>query len=195
MWCGFFSLSRFDDPVIQRQIQDGPTKIVDKEGYPVYEVEFKEKATQVTPKEVAALIFKKIKDIASNQGGSKDDRDVVLTAPLDYNDVSCSLLKQVASDAGFNVLRIISEPAAAVLAYGLCDAKSLDKSHVLVYRLGGTSLSVSILQVSSGMLRVIASQTDRTLGGDEFTSLLAKSCAADFNRSVLLWLHIHQALY
>ncbi|XP_033646364.1 heat shock 70 kDa protein 14-like [Asterias rubens] len=174
---------KFDDPVIQRQIQAGPTKIVDQDGCPVYEVEFKEKATQVKPKEVAALIFKKIKDIASNQGGSRDERDVVLTAPLDYSEASCSTLRQVACDAGFNVLRVISEPAAAALAYGLCDAKSLDKSHVLVYRLGGTSLSVSILQVSSGMLRVIASQTDRTLGGDEFTLLLAKSCAADFNRT------------
>ncbi|XP_022099193.1 heat shock 70 kDa protein 14-like [Acanthaster planci] len=174
---------RVEDNIVKQKIRDGPTKIIDKSGYPLYQVDYKDKVTYVTPTAVATLIFKKLKEIALHQGGIGDDRDVVLTIPLDFSETQRRSLCEAATDAGFNILRIISEPSAAVLAYGVCDTKSADKSNVLVYRLGGTSLTITILQVSNGMLRVLASETDLCCGGDTFTSLLAKSCASDFNRT------------
>ncbi|XP_038067454.1 heat shock 70 kDa protein 14-like [Patiria miniata] len=174
---------RIEDAVVKQKIRDGPTKIIDKNGYPLYQVDYKDKQTYVTPKTVATLVFKKLKGIASHQGGSGDNKNVVLTAPLQYTEQQRSALREAAIEAGFNILRIISEPSAAALAYGVCDTKTAEKSNVLVYRLGGTSLSVTVLQVSNGMLRVMASETDLSLGGDTFTSLLAQSCASDFNRT------------
>lgn len=120
--------------------------------------------------------------------------------------------RQAAESAGFDVLRLIHEPSAALLAYGIGQDSSLGKrygvcassefscffehvrslvllslfkhSHVLVYKLGGTSLSVTVLEVNSGMYKVLATQTDHRTGGESFTYELAQHLAAEFKKSV-----------
>lgn len=94
-----------------------------------------------------------------------------------------SALREAAEAAGFHVLRLIHEPAAALLAYDIGQDCPSGKSHVLVYKLGGTSLSVTVLQVNGGMFRVLDTHTDHSIGGECFTEALAHHLAAEFKKS------------
>ncbi|KAK0141717.1 Heat shock protein 14 [Merluccius polli] len=91
--------------------------------------------------------------------------------------------REAAEAAGFNVLRLIHEPSAALLAYNIGQEFPSGKSHVLVYKLGGTSLSVTALQVNGGMFRVLDTLTDHSIGGESITGALAQHLAAEFKRS------------
>ncbi|XP_072026644.1 heat shock 70 kDa protein 14-like [Amphiura filiformis] len=172
---------RYDDPVVSFVNQNHPFKIVDKSGEPMYQLEMADKHYLKSPLEVATLIFKKLKETAEDQGGY-DEEDVVLVAPVDYSSEQLNLLRTSAEKAGFNVLRIIGEPSAALLAHGVGQEYPSEQWNVLVYKLGGSSLSVSILNVNNGIFRILATETDRTCGGDQLTSLLVESCAKDFKR-------------
>ncbi|XP_033124875.1 heat shock 70 kDa protein 14-like [Anneissia japonica] len=172
----------FDDPFVQTLVKTSPCKIINKRNLPLFEVESNEKTIVVTPEEVLVLIFKKMYSIASSQGGL-DVMDVVLTIPTNFTGEQSNTIRKAASAAGFKVCRIINEPSAAALAYDIGQDTSAEISNVLVYRLGGTSLSVVVLNVNSGMYRILESHNQVNCGGTHFTNSLVEICADEFKRS------------
>uniref|UniRef100_A0A671SZ10 Heat shock 70 kDa protein 14-like n=1 Tax=Sinocyclocheilus anshuiensis TaxID=1608454 RepID=A0A671SZ10_9TELE len=182
----------YDDPDAQAHREESKCIVVNKSDLLRYEIDTGETTKYVSPEDVAKLIFHKMKETAQSALGS-DMKDAVITVPFEFGEMQKNALRQAAESAGFNVLRLIHEPSAALLAYGIGQdsplGKSLipnfllDHSHVLVYKLGGTSLSVTVLEVNSGMYRVLATQTDHRTGGESFTHELAQHLAAEFKKT------------
>lgn len=172
----------FDDPEAQAHTADSKCPVVNKGDLPRYEIDTGETTKYVSPEEVAKLIFHKMKETAQSALGS-DVADTVITVPFEFGEKQKNALRRAAEEAGFNVLRLIHEPSAALLAYGIGQDSPSGKSHVLVYKLGGTSLSVTALEVNSGMYRVLATHTDHSTGGESFTHALAQYLASEFKKS------------
>uniref|UniRef100_A0A3Q3NFI1 Heat shock protein 14 n=1 Tax=Mastacembelus armatus TaxID=205130 RepID=A0A3Q3NFI1_9TELE len=171
----------FDDPVTQTHKTETKCQVsIDEKPY--YEITAGEHPEDVAPEEVAKLIFHKMKETAQSALGS-DVTDAVITVPFEFAHAQKRALREAAEAAGFHVLRLIHEPAAALLAYNIGQECSSGKSHVLVYKLGGTSLSVTALQVSGGMFRVLNTHTDHSIGGESFTQALAQHLASEFKRT------------
>ncbi|XP_016412942.1 heat shock 70 kDa protein 14-like [Sinocyclocheilus rhinocerous] len=175
----------YDDPDAQTHREESKCIVVNKSDLLRYEIDTGETTKYVSPEDVAKLIFHKMKETAQSALGS-DVKDAVITVPFEFGEMQKNALRQAAESAGFNVLRLIHEPTAALLAYGIGQDSLLGKSHVLVYKLGGTSLSVTILEVNSGMYRVLATQTDHRTGGESFTHELSQHLAAEFKKSIVL---------
>ncbi|KAM9705473.1 heat shock 70 kDa protein 14 isoform 2-T2 [Menidia menidia] len=173
---------RFDDPEAQAHKKETKCQVVNREGKPFYEITFGEPPVYMAPEDVAKLIFIKMKETAQSALGS-DVYDTVITVPFEFAYPQKQALRQAAEAAGFHVLRMIHEPAAALLAYNIGQECSYGKSHVLVYKLGGTSLSVTLLQINGGISRVLSTCTDHSIGGENFTQALAQHLASEFQRT------------
>ncbi len=141
-------------------------------------VRFKVKERQIAPEEVSALVLKKLADDASQYLGEKV-KDVVITVPAYFNDAQRQATKDAGKIAGLNVLRIINEPTAAALAYGL-DKKNNET--ILVFDLGGGTFDVSILEVGDGVFEVKATNGDTHLGGDNFDKAIVDWLAGEFQK-------------
>ncbi|CAN9508031.1 unnamed protein product [Ophioblennius macclurei] len=172
----------FSDPETQSHTVKTKCKVVNRDGKPYYEITAGEQIQFITPQDVAKLIFYKMKETAQSALGS-DVRDAVITVPFEFAQAQKQALRDAAEAAGFHVLRLIHEPAAALLSYNIGQESSSGKSHVLVYKLGGTSLSVTVLLVSGGMYRVLNTHTDHSIGGESFTQALAQHLASEFKRT------------
>ncbi|KAM6153525.1 heat shock 70 kDa protein 14 isoform 2-T2 [Erethizon dorsatum] len=170
-----------DDPQVQKYIMESKCLVVEKNGKLQYEIDTGEETKLVNPEDVARLIFSKMKETAHSVLGS-DANDVVITVPFDFGEMQKKALGEAARAAGFNVLRLIHEPSAALLAYGIGQDSPTGKS-VLVFKLGGTSLSLSVVEVNSGIYRVLSTSTDGDVGGAHFTTALAQYLASEFQRS------------
>ncbi|XP_070998787.1 heat shock 70 kDa protein 14-like isoform X1 [Oncorhynchus clarkii lewisi] len=170
----------FEDPEVQTHKAESKCPVVNKGEKPVYEMTG-EMTRHVAPQDVAKLILHKMKETAQSALGA-DVTEAVITVPFEFAHAQKAALRAAAEAAGFRVLRLIHEPAAALLAYGIGQDCPSGKSHVLVYKLGGTSLSVTVLQVNGGMFRVLNTHTDHSIGGESFTSALAQHLAAEFKR-------------
>ncbi|KAM7469676.1 hypothetical protein LguiA_007859 [Lonicera macranthoides] len=158
---------RFDDPEVQRDMKMLPYKIVDKEGKPYIEVKIKDGEVKVfSPEEISAMILGKMKEIAESYLGKKI-KDAVVTVPAYFNDAQRQATKDAGTIAGLNVVRIINEPTAAAIAYGL-DKKGEESSKILVFDLGGVTFDVSILSIDDGVFEVLATSGDTHLGGEDF---------------------------
>ncbi|XP_037099496.1 heat shock 70 kDa protein 14 [Syngnathus acus] len=172
----------FDDAETQAHKSQTKCQVVNRSGKPCYEITAGEQLKYIAPEEVAKLIFHKMKETAQSSLGS-DVSDAVITVPFEFGPSQKHALREAAEAAGFNVLRLIHEPAAALLAYNIGQDYSAPKSHVLVYKLGGTSLSVTVLQVNGGMFRVLDTHTHHSIGGESFTQALAQHLATEFKRT------------
>ncbi|KAM4615136.1 heat shock 70 kDa protein 14 isoform 2-T2 [Polymixia lowei] len=172
----------FEDPETHTHKAESKCPVVNKADKPHYEITAGEQTKYIVPEDVAKLILKKMKETAQSALDS-DVTDAVITVPFEFTQGQKSALREAAEGAGFNVLRLIHEPAAALLAYNIGQDCPSGKSHVLVYKLGGTSLSVTALQVNGGMFRVLDTHTDHSIGGESFTQALAQHLAAEFKRS------------
>uniref|UniRef100_A0A665W913 Heat shock 70 kDa protein 14 n=1 Tax=Echeneis naucrates TaxID=173247 RepID=A0A665W913_ECHNA len=157
-------------------------QVVNKAEKPYYEITAGDHPQYVAPEDVAKLVFHKMKETAQSALGS-DVTEAVITVPFEFAHAQKHALREAAEAAGFHVLRLIHEPAAALLAYNIGQECHSGKSHVLVYKLGGTSLSVTVLQVNGGMFRVLSTHTDHSIGGESFTQALAQHLAAEFKRT------------
>nr|KAF6431371.1 heat shock protein family A (Hsp70) member 14 [Rousettus aegyptiacus] len=171
-----------DDPQAQKYITESKCLVTEKNGKLRYEIDTGEETKFVNPEDVARLIFSKMKETAHSVLGS-DANDAVITVPFDFGEKQKNALGEAARAAGFNVLRLIHEPSAALLAYGIGQDSPTGKSNILVFKLGGTSLSVSVMEVNSGMYRVLSTSTDDNIGGTRFTETLAQYLASEFQRS------------
>jgi molecular chaperone DnaK len=131
-----------------------------------------------TPEDVSAEILKELKRIAEMRLERQAGK-AVITVPAYFNDAQRAATKRAGELAGLEVVRILSEPTAAALAYGL--DKLGDRSRVAVYDLGGGTFDLSVLEMQDGVFQVLATRGDTRLGGDDLDTALARHCAADFD--------------
>jgi len=155
---------RFDDATVQRDMKLMPYKIINKGGKPFVEVTFKNEVKQYSPEEISAMILTKMKETAEAYLGRKVTHAVV-TVPAYFNDAQRQATKDAGVIAGLTVERIINEPTAAAIAYGL-DDKS--EKTILVFDLGGGTFDVTVLTVDNGVFEVLATNGDTHLGGEDF---------------------------
>ncbi|GFQ75612.1 major heat shock 70 kDa protein Aa [Trichonephila clavata] len=152
---------KYDDPKIQQDLKHWPFKVINQGGKPKLKVEFKGEQKLFNPEEISAMVLTKMKETAEMYLGQKVT-DAVITVPAYFNDSQRQATKDAGKIAGLNVLRIINEPTAAALAYGL------DKN-VLIFDLGGGTFDVSILTIDEGSLFEVRSTAgDTHLGGEDF---------------------------
>jgi len=166
----------FDDAEVKKSVQISPFKIVSgKGGAASIEVDGK----TYTPAEVSAMILGKMKKTAEEYLG-EEVTDAVVTVPAYFNDAQRQATKDAGKIAGLNVLRIINEPTAASLAYGL-DKKGEEK--IAVFDLGGGTFDVSVLEIGDGVFEVKSTNGDTFLGGEDFDMRIVNWLADEFNRS------------
>merc|ERR1711871_1742300 len=159
-----------------------PFEIVDNGGKPKIQVEFKCEKKTFTPEEVSSMVLTKMKETAEAYLG-KTVKDVVVTVPADFNDSQRQATKDAGAIAGLNVMRIINEPTAAAIAYGL-DKKSnmAGERNVVIFDLGGGTFDVSLLTIEEGIFEVKATAGDTHLGGEDFDNRLLNHFCAEFKR-------------
>lgn len=157
---------KYDDKEVQRDVKLLPYKIVNKDGKPYIQVKIRDGEIKVfSPEEISAMILLKMKETAEAYLGKKI-KDAVVTVPAYFNDAQRQATKDAGVIAGLNVARIINEPTAAAIAYGL-DKKGGEKN-ILVYDLGGGTFDVSILTIDNGVFEVLSTSGDTHLGGEDF---------------------------
>ncbi|XP_065163765.1 heat shock protein 68-like [Atheta coriaria] len=172
---------KFDDSMVQSDMKHWPFKVVDEDGKPKLEVQFKGKTKIYTPEEISSMVLSKMKSIADAYLGMKV-RDAVITVPAYFNDSQRQATKDAGKIAGLNVLRMINEPTAAALAYGL-DKNLTGERRVLIFDLGGGTFDVSILTIDEGSLFEVKSTAGNThLGGEDFDNRLVNHFAVEFKR-------------
>ncbi|KAG9507744.1 Heat shock protein ssb1 [Fusarium musae] len=172
---------RFDDPTVKKDIESWPFKIVDDNGSPKIEVEYLGENKQFSAQEISSMVLTKMKEIAETKLGKKVEK-AVITVPAYFNDNQRQATKDAGSIAGLNVLRIINEPTAAAIAYGLGAGKSEKERNVLIYDLGGGTFDVSLLNIQGGVFTVKATAGDTHLGGQDFDTNLLDHCKKEFSR-------------
>jgi len=174
---------KFDDATVQKDIKLWPFKVIKDSGNkPKMEVEHKYESKTFTPEEISAMILTKMKETAEAHLGHKVT-DAVVTVPAYFNDAQRQATKDAGVIAGLNVLRIINEPTAAAIAYGLDKKKSRAKeSNVLIFDLGGGTFDVSILSIDDGIFEVKATAGDTHLGGEDFDNRLVDHFIKEFQR-------------
>ncbi|TDZ40231.1 Ribosome-associated molecular chaperone SSB1 [Colletotrichum spinosum] len=172
---------RFDDPTVKKDIESWPFKVVDEGGNPKVQVQYLGETKTFSPQEVSSMVLLKMKEIAETKIGKKVEK-AVITVPAYFNDNQRQATKDAGAIAGLNVLRIINEPTAAAIAYGLGAGKSGKERNVLIYDLGGGTFDVSLLNIQGGVFTVKATAGDTHLGGQDFDTNLLDHCKKDFQR-------------
>lgn len=171
---------RFADAEVQADMKHWPFKVVDKASKPILEVEFKGETKQFTPEEISSMILTKMRETAEAYlGGTVNN--AVITVPAYFNDSQRQATKDAGLIAGLNVLRIINEPTAAAIAYGL-DKKQEGERNVLIFDLGGGTFDVSLLTIEEGIFEVKATAGDTHLGGEDFDNRLVNHFVNEFKR-------------
>ena len=170
----------FDDPSIAKDIEHMSCKIVNKNNKPYFQVTHKEETKEFAPEEVSAMVLGKMKEIAESYAGEAI-KDCVITVPAYFNDQCRQATKDAGVIAGLNVLRIINEPTAAALAYGI-DKKDNKERKVLIFDFGGGTFDVSLLSVENGIFEVLATAGDTHLGGEDIDHLIMEYCVKDFKK-------------
>ena len=155
----------YDDKEVQRDLKFLPYKVVSKSGKPYVQVTTKDGDQKLSPEQVSAMILIKMKEIAENYLG-RSVGHAVITVPAYFNDAQRQATKDAGLISGLEVLRIINEPTAAAIAYGM-DKKSGEKN-IIVFDLGGGTFDVSLLTIDNGVFEVIATAGDTHLGGEDF---------------------------
>ena len=172
---------RFNDSQIQGDMRHWPFKVTSGEGNKcIIHAEYKNEAKTFQPEEISSMILSKLKSVAEQYMG-EDIKDAVITVPAYFNDSQRQATKDAGAIAGLNVLRIINEPTAAAIAYGL-NNKSEIEQNVLIFDLGGGTFDVSLLSIDDGIFEVKATAGDTHLGGEDFDSRLVDHFITEFKR-------------
>ncbi|KAK6399714.1 Hsp70 chaperone, partial [Oleoguttula sp. CCFEE 5521] len=171
---------KFNDAEVQADMKHFPFKVIDKGGKPVVQVEFKGETKEFTPEEISSMILTKMRETAESYLGETVNNAVV-TVPAYFNDSQRQATKDAGLIAGLNVLRIINEPTAAAIAYGL-DKKTEGERNVLIFDLGGGTFDVSLLTIEEGIFEVKSTAGDTHLGGEDFDNRLVNHFMSEFKR-------------
>jgi len=171
---------KFSDASVQADMKHWPfTCVSGPGGTPIIKVEYKGEEKSFKAEEISSMVLTKMKDIAEAYLG-KEVRNAVVTVPAYFNDSQRQATKDAGSISGLNVLRIINEPTAAAIAYGL-DKKG-DEKNVLIFDLGGGTFDVSLLTIEEGIFEVKATAGDTHLGGEDFDNRMVDYFLTDFKR-------------
>lgn len=171
---------RFADAEVQSDMKHFSFTVVDKDTKPLIQVEYKGETKTFTPEEISSMVLLKMKETAEAYLGSKVN-DAVVTVPAYFNDSQRQATKDAGSISGLNVLRIINEPTAAAIAYGL-DKKTEGEKNVLIFDLGGGTFDVSLLTIEDGIFEVKSTAGDTHLGGEDFDNRLVAHFSEEFKR-------------
>ena len=172
---------KFSDSKVQDDMKDWSYKVVAGTGdKPMIRVEFHGETKEFAPEEISSMVLTKMKEVAEGYLGKKVT-DAVVTVPAYFNDSQRQATKDAASIAGLNCLRIINEPTAAAIAYGL-DKNKEEDTNVLIFDLGGGTFDVSLLNIEGGIFEVKATAGDTHLGGEDFDARLLRHLAGEFKR-------------
>jgi L1 cell adhesion molecule like protein len=171
----------FTDPVLQKDLKHFPYDVVnDGKNRPQIVVDTKDGQKKFYPEEISAMVLQKMKAIAEAYLGVTVT-DAVVTVPAYFNDAQRQATKDAGKIAGLNVARIINEPTAAAIAYGL-DKKTKGENNVLIFDCGGGTFDVSLLTIDDGVFEVRATAGDTHLGGEDFDNLLVDYVADEFKK-------------
>lgn len=171
---------RFDDPMIQSDMKHWPFKVVSVDGKPKIQVDFKGETKTFFPEEISSMVLTKMKETAEAYLG-KPVNNAVITVPAYFNDSQRQATKDAGTIAGLNVMRIINEPTAAAIAYGL-DKKGAGEQNILIFDLGGGTFDVSILTIEDGIFEVKSTAGDTHLGGEDFDNRMVNHFIEEFKR-------------
>ncbi|KAH6819554.1 heat shock protein 70B [Perilla frutescens var. frutescens] len=174
---------RFSDPSVAADMKLWPFKVVPGPGEkPMIQVQFKGEEKQFSPEEISSMVLTKMREIAEAFLG-QPVKNAVVTVPAYFNDSQRQATKDAGAIAGLNVMRIINEPTAAAIAYGLDKkASRTGEKNVLIFDLGGGTFDVSLLTIEEGIFEVKATAGDTHLGGEDFDNRLVNHFAAEFKR-------------
>ncbi|KXJ96790.1 hsp70-like protein [Microdochium bolleyi] len=170
---------KFNEKEVQADLKHYPYKVVNKDGKPLIQVEYQGETKKYTPEQISAVILGKMKEVAESYLGKKVTHAVV-TVPAYFNDNQRQATKDAGVIAGLNVLRIVNEPTAAAIAYGL--DKTGGERHIIVYDLGGGTFDVSLLSIDEGVFEVLATAGDTHLGGEDFDQRVINYFAKSYNK-------------
>merc|ERR1712188_306122 len=172
---------KFSDPSVQADMKHWPFKCVSGPGgTPIIKVEYKGEEKSFKAEEISSMVLVKMKEVAESFLGS-EIKNAVVTVPAYFNDSQRASTKDAGSIAGLNVLRIINEPTAAAIAYGL-DKGSSQERNVLIFDLGGGTFDVSLLTIEEGIFEVKATAGDTHLGGEDFDNRMVDYFLQEFKR-------------
>lgn len=171
----------FDDINLQSDIKQFPFNVVDGgNNKPVVEASYRGEKKTYRPEEISSMVLTKMKEVAESYIG-ESVTDAVITVPAYFNDSQRQSTKDAGAIAGLNVLRIINEPTAAAIAYGLNNKEGGEKN-VLIFDLGGGTFDVSLLNIDDGIFEVKATAGDTHLGGEDFDNILVNHFIKEFKR-------------
>ena len=156
-----------------------PFKVSNNDGKPQISVEVKGKDRSFTPEEISAMVLGKMKEIAESYLG-KTVTSAVITVPAYFNDNQRQATKDAGTIAGLNVLRVVNEPTAAAIAYGL--DRTGEERQIVVYDLGGGTFDVSLLTIDNGVFEVQATAGDTHLGGEDFDQRIINYFTKKYNK-------------
>jgi L1 cell adhesion molecule like protein len=171
---------KFNESTVQSDMKHWPFKVIDQDGKPKIQVDYKNETKSFTPEEISSMVLSKMKEIAEAYLGKKVT-EAVITVPAYFNVAQRQATKDAGNIAGLNVLRIINEPTAAAIAYGL-DKKASNEKNVLIFDLGGGTFDVSILVIEAGVFEVKSTAGDTHLGGEDFDNRMVSHFIQEFKR-------------
>ena len=171
---------KYNDHTVQEDMKLWPFNVKSNDNKPTFEVEYMNEKKTFYPEEISAMILTKMKEISESFLGT-EVKDAVITVPAYFNDSQRQATKDAGSIAGLNVLRIINEPTAAAMAYGL-NKDSKQEKNVLIYDFGGGTFDVSLLNIDDGVFEVLATSGDCHLGGEDIDNRLVQHFINDFKR-------------
>ena len=172
---------RYNDKETQSDIKHFPFNVSDNgENKPIINISYKNEEKTFLPEEISSMVLVKMKEIAEAYIGD-EVKKAVITVPAYFNDAQRNATKDAGTIAGLEVLRIINEPTAAAIAYGL-EKKSTNEQHVLIYDLGGGTFDISVLSIEDGIFEVKATAGDTHLGGEDFDNHIVSHFAQEFKR-------------
>jgi len=172
---------KFNDPVVQSDMKHWPFRVVSgADNKPQIVVNFRGEEKRFNPEEISSMVLTKMKEIAESYLG-KSIKNAVITVPAYFNDSQRQATKDAGVIAGLDVKRIINEPTAAAIAYGL-DKKGSGERNVLIFDLGGGTFDVSLLTMEDGVFEVKATAGNTHLGGEDFDNRMVEYCLQDYKR-------------
>jgi L1 cell adhesion molecule like protein len=172
---------KFNDSKVQSDLKHLSYTVLEKDNKPMIQVEFKGETKLFAPEEISSMVLGKMKEIAEAYLG-ETVTDAVVTVPAYFNDSQRQATKDAGTIAGLNILRIINEPTAAAIAYGLDKQGETVEKNILIFDCGGGTFDVSILTIDNSIFEVKATAGDTHLGGEDFDTILVEYFMDEFKK-------------